>query len=102
MKTETTPENNLCGCGKEGRYMHGLPGNDAFSCNKYRRCPTYAELEQISIEQGRKIYRLQEAIKEVFITCNSTMRECNVKLVCKDLKSAQTLHGALLLFGDSK
>jgi len=34
-----------CGCGKEGRYLSfDEQHNEIYSCNKYKRCPTYDEL----------------------------------------------------------
>jgi len=34
-----------CGCGKDGKYLiKDADGFEQYSCNKYKRCPTYDEL----------------------------------------------------------
>jgi hypothetical protein len=52
-------KDNLCGCGRTVRYSKivknddGSLGEKIGACNKYRRCPSYKELED-KIEHDRK------------------------------------------------
>jgi len=35
----------LCGCGREGKYIKNIGGEEVFMCNKRSRCPSYEEIE---------------------------------------------------------
>ena len=50
-----------CNCGREGRYMHMIKGEQKFSCNKYVICPTYRELE----EANKKIMAENSKLKNI-------------------------------------
>jgi hypothetical protein len=52
-------KDNLCGCGRPVRYSRSVKNDDGSisealgACNKYRRCPSYKELEE-KIERDRQ------------------------------------------------
>ena len=52
---ERTPEFGLCGCGRMAKYEDS---SGLGSCNKYKRCPTYGELEKVNKELNEAITRL--------------------------------------------
>jgi len=57
-----------CGCGEEGRYVHFLPdGEEVYSCNKYRRCPTYDELAEKVRTLTLRCNRYESTLKEIVV-----------------------------------
>ena len=35
----------ICGCGRDGKYVKNIGGEEVFMCNKRKRCPPYKEIE---------------------------------------------------------
>ena len=56
----------LCGCGKDGRYVHfDKDSNEVYACNKYRRCMTREELEEALALQNRRLAAFQHAVNQI-------------------------------------
>jgi len=48
-----------CGCGKEGRYMVTKDDEVTYACNKYMRCPTRKELEDLVVSLRGEIKKVE-------------------------------------------
>lgn len=82
-------ENKKCPCGKEGRYIKIIDGEDLFSCNKYQRCPTYEELENSLDKQNKRVLAYQKftnAIDDYFeYRCESKKDQRKVHQLLQNL-----------------
>lgn len=52
---------DTCGCGKPVKYT---TSNGKGACNKYGRCPTYNELDEMLRISNFKLYQLQQIMTE--------------------------------------
>lgn len=57
----------VCGCGNPAKYSIGNLSNGDFvgSCNKYRRCPSYDELNETLQEYRTGIYKVGEYLDTI-------------------------------------
>lgn len=56
-----------CGCGRETRYTVGKDKNGEMilACNKYKRCPSYSELEALNAIRFQRITKLESALGKI-------------------------------------
>jgi len=53
-----------CGCGNDGHYIvKDSDGFDVYACNKYKRCPTYEELNSYNKVLMNKVRSCTEKLK---------------------------------------
>jgi hypothetical protein len=54
-----------CPCGKECRYIINVSGEFLDSCNKYKICPTYSELEKSYMEWRQRAMNAERDLRTI-------------------------------------
>ena len=61
-------DDTTCGCGRPGRYTTGMhTDSPTYSCNKYKRCPSYQELEYQLQKKNTDFAVLLKAAEDVMM-----------------------------------
>ena len=68
MSDDIIPE--LCGCGRPVRYAHTRSGDGelVWSCNKYKVCPTYEQLDSTVRELSHNYLRSRAVLERIVDT----------------------------------
>lgn len=78
----------LCGCGRPGVYTSGIhTDNWVYSCNKYKRCPTYRDLEEQLQKRNSEFTSLLKAANSVTVYRDGTT---NYEAACSTIKTFTT------------
>ena len=72
-----------CNCGKEARYFHLVNGEDVVSCNKYKICPPYEELEHDARKYKKLAWELIDIANDLSMYRDGTKnyKDTLIKLV---------------------
>ena len=74
-----------CPCGRDGKYVQIIDGDEVYSCNKYRRCKTYEQLEDELSKQKEQLLTAIQRMED-YPCCMSCYLKVEEVRAAKDMR----------------